>query len=197
MFARFRLAAFAALVAVVGAGSPVVAQGVVANAPDPYVHKGVAVEFPETAGEFERHKVTEFNADGTDVGIGYSIAGLPGEITLYLYPARGVSCQDEFDGAKIAIERRNGKLVKNAPELTIPGFPGATQKSAQFSVKQNGYGFEHPKLISFLWVGCMADGKWLAKYRGSFFDRDTGKLDGVAERLFSQIDWSALTAQQP
>ena len=173
------------------------AQGVVANAPDPYVHKGVAVAFPSQAGDFDRFKVTEFNADGTDVGIGYSSTQLPGEATVYLYPVRGASCEDEFKGAKLAIEQRNGKRNKKAEPMVIPGFPGATQKSAQYSVRANGYGFEHPKLVSFLWLGCMADGKWLAKYRGSFFASDAKKLDGVAQSIFANIDWTALTAQQP
>lgn len=196
MFKTFGAAAALAITgAFVAPISAAQAQGVVANAPDPYVHKGVAVAFPKQAGEFERFKVTEFNAEGTDVGVGYSLTDLPGEITLYLYPVREASCQEEFDGAKTAIEQRNGKLSRNAEDLVIPDLPGATQKSAQFSVKANGYGFEHPKLVSFLWLGCMADGKWLAKYRGSFFERDADKLEGLPQRLFSQIDWSALIGE--
>lgn len=195
----FRTLCSAAALAVVGVvatpATTALAQGEVVNAPDPYVHKGVPVAFPKQAGEFERFRVTEFNKEGTDVGFGYSVPDMPGEITLYLYPVRGSSCQEEFDGARIAVEQRNAKRVEKAPAIVMPGFPGATQKSAQFAVPEDGYGFDHPKLASFLWLGCMADGEWLVKYRGSFYERDADRIGGIAQRLFAQIDWSPLGAE--
>jgi len=197
MFARFRLAAFAAAALAMAAStaSPTLAQGEVVNAPDPYLHKSVGVAFPEQAGEFERSRVTEFNAEGSDLGVGYFRSDQPGQITLYLYPVRDASCDAEFAGTIAAIEGHPGAKKLQAPALRLGQFPGARQQSARYSIPANAYGYEHPELVSDAWLGCLPGGKWLIKYRGSFYASDAKAVEGVAERMFAAIDWSPVTGQ--
>lgn len=197
MFARFRLAAACvALASVTATGAPAIAQGVVANAADPYVHKVAGVEFPENIGKFQRGRVVEYDERGADASVSYGVDGLLGELSVYLYPARGTTCQEQLDMAKTAVLKRGGTtLQENAPAIKLGSFEGIQQKSVTFTVKSGGFGFDHPALVSYLWVGCPAGDNWVVKYRGSFAAADQDKVGAMAEDLFSAIDWSAVTGE--
>lgn len=197
MHARLRLFVLAVSAAFAAATTPAFAQTEVEDAADPFVHRGLPVEFPAKIDGFERGRIIEFDEDGTDASVGYAPSGIAGEMTIYLYPARGGICQQEFDFAKEAVVRRSGREKNDATSLTIAAFEGSTQLSAEFAVEPGGYGFDHPELVSYLWLACLPDGKWLVKYRGSFLKSDANRIDGIAQRLFSGIDWSAVTAPRP
>jgi hypothetical protein len=77
--------------------------------------------------------------------------------------------------------------------LSMAGFDGMTQYSRSYMIEPGGYGFDHPELVSYLWVGCRPGSEWIVKYRGSFFASDAERIGNVANRLFAQIDWSGVT----
>lgn len=164
----------------------------VENAADPYVHKAAGVRFPKKAGSFSRGRITEFDQAGSNVSVGYQLDGMAGDITLYLYPTGGDSCDQAFAGADAAIVQRGGTEMDFPEGLNMPGFALARQKSSAYNVARDGFGFSHEPLVSYLWIGCVPGGEWLVKYRGSFFKSDESKVAGLAEDLFARIDWRPL-----
>jgi len=197
MLQRIRTTALALAAILIGVAAPAMAQGEVENAPDPYVHKAWGVEFPAQVEGFSRGRVVEFDDTGSDASVGYSPEGMPGEISLYVYPLGGSSCRDQFDGAHTPIMERGGTVKESDARISISGFGGMTQYSRSYTIEPGGYGFDHPELISYLWVGCRPGAEWVVKYRGSFFASDAERIAGIENRLFSQIDWSSLTGGEP
>jgi hypothetical protein len=192
-------ALFAAIFAI---AAPALAQTEVKNPPDPYIHKAVGIAFPARLTEFVRSRVVEYSEDGADASVGYGALGIPGEMTLYVYPGDEDTCNAWFQGADAAVTKRSGTARRPAaPALKLlPRAPLEAQQSATYTVPPGGYGFDHPELVSYLWVGCLAGPKaganrWVVKYRGSFFATDEAKAAALAERLFAAIDWSPLTGK--
>lgn len=193
MFHRYRLLALAVSASLLGHATSATAQTKVEDAPDPYVHKVAGVEFPAQADEFRRGNIYEYDEQGSDASVGYASLEIPGEMTVYLYPLGASNCAELFDGADNAILERGGAIRSFAAGISVPEFSGATQISRSYSVPANSYGFDHPDLVSYLWVGCPLGGQWIVKYRGSFWASDEEKVDGLAQSLFGKIDWSRLT----
>jgi hypothetical protein len=193
MIASFRLAVLGLLAAAFAAASPGFAQGEVANPPDPYLHRAVGIAFPAEADGFDRIRVYEFDAQGSDAAIVYGPSGQAGDMSLYVYPASGVSCKDHFDLASDAILERNGQLLFGDSVFSIPEFGTAKQLSAEYRIPPNGFGSQHPELVSYLWVGCPSGSNWMVKYRGSFPATDEVKAIGRARKIFAAIDWTPLT----
>jgi hypothetical protein len=179
---------------VIAAAAPAHAQRDVANAPDPYVHKAVGIAFPAQADELRRGRVVEYDSLGVNASVGYKPIGQQGEMTVYVYPGADGTCSFWFRDADRAVMNRDGVTRQDgaAPlRLVREGLP--EQLSASYTISPGSYGFDHPELVSFLWVGCSADGKWVVKYRGSFHAVDAAKANRLAERLFAAIDWAPLT----
>lgn len=190
---------FAALAVVFASLVPDVANAQatrVENPPDPYVHKVAGVEFPAKVGAFKRGRVTEFNEDGSDAAVGYSMDGMASEITIYVYPYAGRSCDEAYVSSQDAITSRGSRALARDAGLNMPGFALARQQSSSYDVAPGGYGFDHAALVSYLWVGCVPGGEWLVKYRGSYLKSDEAKVSGLAQRLFSQIDWRPLAPRE-
>lgn len=95
------------------------AQNEVENPPDPYVHKAVGVAFPAVLGGFTLGRVVEFDEGGNDASVGYSPDGMPGEISLYVYPLGRSSCRDQFDGANSPILSRGGTVKEEDAGLSM------------------------------------------------------------------------------
>ena len=191
---RTALLALAGLAATLSLGlaDPVAAQGEVENPSDPYVHKVVGIAFPEELNGFERGKVFEFDADGSDAAVAYGVSDLPGEITVYVYPHGGLTCAEQFARSDSAVTERGGEALNSEAVFSIPAFEDATQLSRSYRIEAGGYGYDHPELISFLWVGCPAGGNYIVKYRASFFASDAMKIFGIEQKLLGAIDWSPL-----
>lgn len=193
MLNTLRILALSVAAALCAVASSASAQTEVKDAPDPYVHNAVGVEFPAQAGEFRRGNIYEYDDEASDASVGYSPLDIPGEMTVYLYPIGGSSCAEHFDGADTAIVERGGTVRSFEAGISIAQLSGATQISRSYSIPANGYGFDHPDLVSYLWVGCPLGSKWIVKYRASFWASDEDKADGIAQRLFGKINWSRLT----
>lgn len=193
MLQHIRNVTLALAAGLLGVAHPVSAQTEVENAPDPYVHAVVGVGFPAQAGEFRRGNVYEYDEQGNDASVGYAPLDIPGEMTVYLYPLSGLSCAEHFDGADNAIMERGGSVRSFEAVISVPEFGGATQISRSYSIPANAYGFDHPDLVSYLWVGCPIGSPWIVKYRGSFWASDEEEAAVIPQRLFAQINWSRLT----
>lgn len=192
-----RFSALVALLAILVPVTPAAAQPVmVEDAADPYVHKSVGVEFPAELGKYRRGRIVEYTPDGSDASVGYSVEGMPAEITLYVYPVRDRDCQGEHDGAREAILSRGGTEREAGEPIGMPGFAAARQLSSVYDIEAGGFGFDHPPLVSYLWLACVPGDQWLVKYRGSFLASDEGRSLGLGEMLLGQIDWSPLGLSQ-
>lgn len=192
MLQYFRSTALVVAAILSGLAAPTVAQGEVENPPDPYIHKVAQIAFPAQAGDFIRGRVVEFDESGSDASVGYRPQDMPGEMSIYVYPLAGSSCRDQFEGADAPILDRGGTVREADAGLAITRFAGLTQYSRSYTIEPGGYGFAHPELVSFLWVGCPPGDEWVVKYRGSFVAGDAERATGIEDRLFSQIDWSRL-----
>jgi hypothetical protein len=178
------------------AGAPALAQSEVRDAPDPYVHLGAAVAFPREIDGFRRGRVVEYDAQGTDASVGYKPPEQRGEMTVYIYPARGEPCSAWFNDADRAVMQRKGaaRASEAAPMRLLPASV-PDQVSGRYAIPAGAYGFDHPEFVTFLWVGCIPGGQWVVKYRGSFEAAEAAKAEGLAEQLFAAIDWSPLTGK--
>ncbi|OBV11326.1 hypothetical protein [Erythrobacter dokdonensis] len=193
MITTFRSVLAALVALVLAAAAPALAQREVTDAADPYVHRAVGVAFPLAPADFRRGRVVEFNEEGGDAGVGYAPLGQPGEMTLYVYPGTGGECSDWFRDADDAILQRGNVTRRNFDSpIRFEGFAGLPQLSASYAVQAGAYGFDHPDLVSYLWVGCVADGDWIVKYRGSFPASEEAGAIGIAESLFAAIDWAPM-----
>lgn len=190
-----RLAA-AMLAALLASAAPALGQTEVHDAPDPYVHRGTGMQFPSEAGPFRRGRINEFNLQGTNVGIGYKAPVRGNDMTIYVYPGSTGICKNLFDSSVYAVRDRAGVSPRQgAAPMRLLAKGIAEQHSATFSIPPGGYGSDHPELVSYLWVGCTADDKWVVKYRGSFLATDEAKAGNLATNLFAAIDWSPLTGK--
>lgn len=184
----------AATLALLIAATPAAAQRDVIPAPDPFVHREAGVAFPATVAGFERGRVVEYDADGADASVGYRLQGQRGEMTVYVYPAGDETCRFWFEDADRAVRNRPGATRQDGAAALRLGPDAMTQQfSASYTIPPGTYGYDHAELVSYLWVGCVADGKWVVKYRGSFLAGDASKAERIAERLFAAIDWTPLT----
>lgn len=195
MLFQIRTALIALTVSALGLAGPAVAQGEVANAPDPYVHAPTGVTFPGALGDIERGTVYTFDEAGSNIGIGYLPRDHAGQITVYLYPKAAEGCEAEFEGAHEAIVNRSGSVVRASDALSIPAFRDAQQFSRSYRIEAGGYGSDHPELMSFLWVGCPAGSPWIVKYRASFPMSDVQQAYGIESRFLGGIDWSGMFAR--
>jgi hypothetical protein len=194
MNATIRHLCAAILATMIALAAPAHAQREITDAPDPYVHAGAGIAFPAKVDEFRRGRVFEYSPDGANASVGYKPPAQKGEMTVYVYPGKGGSCSDWFRDADAAVMNRAGvaRIDTAAPLRLVPeGLPD--QLSASYTIPPGTYGFDHPEMVSYVWVGCVADGNWVVKYRGSFEAADAAKASGLAERLFAAIDWSPLT----
>lgn len=187
----------AAVLALFFAGlAPAQAQTDVTNAPDPYVHSGAGVRFPAAAGVFQRARIVHYDVKGLDASVGYKVADMPGELTLYVYPDGGAACREWFDGADDAVLKR-GDINRAADAAPIRLFPGVSveQYSARYTIPAGALDYDNAEIASYLWVGCRKDAKgdgWVMKYRGSFLATDAAKAEVLVKQLFAAVDWTPL-----
>ena len=178
-----------------GAPAPASAQNEVENPPDPYVHKVTNVALPENIPGFQRHRVVEFDAEGRDTGIIYRPTDRVGEITLYIYPRRGRSCEESFASSDAAVMQRGASVLTSEDVFSIEALSGARQISRSYIVEPGGYGSEHAELISFLYVACPANTDFMVKYRGSYPSAEAARNIGIEQKLFAGIDWATLSSR--
>ncbi|MEW4448681.1 hypothetical protein [Qipengyuania sp. JC766] len=163
------------------------------DAPDgPWTHRVAKAVFPQYAGGFVRTRVTEFNASGDDVGVGYGLERGDDElfITVYLYPAeQGRSCRTEMDDTKAPIVRYEGETeLFDRPAPPVPAQSSGEAYHARYTIPANGMRPGSPAFVSDAYLHCPAGGEWMVKVRASW----TGEAETFPDLspLLNAIGWS-------
>lgn len=75
-----------------------------------YTHKDTGFRFPERFREYEYVKITDYNGDGTDVGVNYATQDGLGFLTLYVYPAPKGTV-----GPSVYMDEKGQPVLSSAP----------------------------------------------------------------------------------
>jgi hypothetical protein len=163
-----------------------------------YAHRGSGFSFPEGVGEFSRVAVTQYNADATDISVGYNLdrPGRQVAVTVYVYPAPPVegesaqerSCSEQFDSIKSDVEHAHSGarlIAQTAAASPDPGYDKAGKK-AVYEFEGVFAGKEQP-LRSDAELYCYVAGSWFVAYRTTA----PRGIDYVPElqRLMRQLRW--------
>lgn len=160
----------ALLVALVA--GPTLAQTPLNPPAGPWLHEASGTQFPDSVLGFERDGVTQFDDEGTNVGVSYE--AVRGEYKLlmdvFVYPQYpDTSCAEEFEGVEQAIRRYKGlKTLSKGMTLAPNGNGDLTAHRARYLIPAGAMREGIPELVSEAYLHCSADGEWLVKYRASW-----------------------------
>jgi hypothetical protein len=170
-----------------------------------YVHVASGMKFPERISGFERVMLTQYDAEATDVSVGYNFIELtkPIFVTLYVYPAPQVMNLGSPKGvvleARQELCRREVEARKKATLQNRPGRKFISERSIemiQLKKKQKGrqliFEFQptptapvamQSQLIFF----CDTDRDWIVKYQVSY---PLGKdFHAEIDRFMKELKW--------
>lgn len=189
------LAAGAAALLALGAG-PAAAQFVeIAQPAGDFTHTPTGTVFPKRLGDFERMPIKQ-NASTQMWSIAYSPASGDEVMTVnfYVYPALGLSCQDEY-------ARLRSQVEQNVPDAKMIEERRAASPSGRKT--GSGYYFRNRlpegtipnmgELTSDGYLFCSADGKWFVGYRATW--PGTANNEPRVTTLFQSIRWPAPLAE--
>lgn len=196
-----RLAA-AMLAAFLAAAAPALAQTEVVNAPDPYIHRGTGLAFPERPEGFLRAAITEHEGKAGDVSVDYWTDGTtPMLIGILLMKGDGGSCADWFAAMSSATMLEKG-VVRNADAETFVLLPDALfeQFSASYTLPARTMDANHPELAKPQLTACpITKGKrgptWVVQYSATLLASDGPRAEALARQLFAAIDWTPITGK--
>jgi hypothetical protein len=179
------------------------AQTAIDNPPDPYIHVQTGMAFPATVSGAVRHQVNRYNADGSDIGIGYQVVRggkMVAYLSIFVYPARPLdsdtpgerqrACAALSDGikrdilsheadAKLVIEQSVAAPSSNARlhglRVIYSGGRGNFDGGEQALREQND-------------LFCFAGRKWLIAYRITMPAGVDASAD--VERVEHAIPWT-------
>lgn len=154
-------------------------------------HEATETLFPRMIGAAERVRITDFDGEAQDVGVGYNMRTNDGTLilTLYVYPRKtDVSCQEEYDGGKTAIARYKGARLATESRAAAPdGSPEDGAYFARYALPAGSMRPDYPALVSDLYLYCPADNRWNVKYRASWNGSEQTLPD--ISGLIGQIGW--------
>jgi hypothetical protein len=183
------------------------AQPMAVDAQGSYRHAPSGMTFPPTVGDFERANITQFDAAGDDIGVGYNRISSTGGIaaTVYVYPApslvsigsppdvvasaQATLCSNEF-------ARREKEVVGVHPgarlieEKTAPSPGGGRQVPGEMAAFEYDdlFGGQRRAIHSELYVFCYVGGKWSFEYRFSSF-RSLDAREAIAT-FMAALPWT-------
>lgn len=201
-----RAAKLAALLMVADVPIHASAQTKVENPGDPYVHELTGVHFPMQIGEFQRHQVTRYAADGSDMGFGYQLirAGQKiGYVSIFVYPATPVPTGTTAESAKDAsckaeFSQITRSLLSHEPDAKLTSKGPAQSPSKLFRAEGLRAIFEGGKakfdgkdgqiVHEEAYLYCYAGGRWLVSYRITWpMGPD---LSADFDKLMRSIEWT-------
>jgi hypothetical protein len=193
-----RLAA-AVMAALFAAAAPAHAERELTDAPDPYVHPGTGLAFPEKPEGFRRAAITEHDGKAGDVSVDYWTDGTtPMLIGILLMKGDGGSCADWFAAMSSATMLETG-VMRDADAETFVLLPDALfeQFSANYTLPARTLDADHPELAKPQLTACpIAKGKrgpaWVVQYSATLLASDGPRAEALARQLFATIDWSPL-----
>lgn len=161
-----------------------------------YTHAKSGFVFPETFGTFERVGVSQFDAEGSDIGVGYDLddGSVLIALTLYVYPpARTTSgdlvqLSEQFDLEKAAVSQAHGGATSSAAwtpprtqnDESNPGHGIAFRYTEQFGGARQTV---ESLLYLFEYEG------WLVKYRISYPASQAEAANLIAQIFVSGFRW--------
>jgi hypothetical protein len=150
-------------------------------------HSSSATVFPKSIGPFQRAARRVYNAEGTDVSVGYNLRrqGSPVIATVYIYPAppltsvgspdyvvagaRAHLLKDEFERREqeIRLSHSDASLLNEAPASLKQGGTAYPGWVADFSYMQQFEAGKVPVLSKLVVIQC-PDTHWVAEYRFTY-----------------------------
>ena len=181
-------------------------QPVLIEATGTYTHPGSGMPFPLAAGYFQRVKITQYDPQETDVGVGYNLYSMGYQVamTVYVYPAQVTSIgspddvvaaayasvrKSHFEGVKQAITdlHPDAVLVSEGPttieqdQMAYPGLKAAFEYEGSFFGRQQKLG-THAYLFNY--------GKWFVKYRVTYPKAAEEMALSRIEDFMAKFRWS-------
>lgn len=187
------------LAALLAAAAPAVAQTEVRDAPDPYVHRGTGLAFPDRLEGFRRDAIIEHDGKSGDVSIDYWVEGAtPMLIGILLNKGDGGSCADWFEAIGAAVVQEKGVIrdTDSAPFVLLPE-AAFQQFSATYTLPARTLDTDHPELAKPQLIACplAKAGRapaWVVHYSATLRAADAPHAEALARQLFAAIDWSPL-----
>jgi hypothetical protein len=179
-----------------------------------YIHAPSGMTFPLTVGDFRRIRITRFNAEETDIGVGYDLI-LPTHYlvsptqgvaaTVYVYPApslvsigsppevvadaRSHLCAGEFARRKAELmdAHPGAQLIREGAVLP-PGRESGVPGSMAAYEMEGVFSHQKQQMSSVLYVYCYVGGKWAIEYR--FSSPKAVDLDGAISTFMAALPWT-------
>lgn len=141
----------------------------------PFVHSGTGFSFPRMVGEFRRSNVDTYNAEGTDVGVGYDLL-TPGSqmaTTVFVYPAphaaeadKPAACDKQWNDVKAQIAAKHpGATLVREGSVSAPTQTGRpVGRQAVYHLAGN-FAMRDQALQSEADLYCYVNGDWFVAYR--------------------------------
>jgi hypothetical protein len=183
------------------------AQPLAVNAQGSYTHTASGMTFPPTVGYFERVNITQYDAAGEDVGVGYNLVSQIVDIaaTVYVYPApslvsigsppdvvasaRATLCNNEFARRKkeLVDAHSGARLIQERAAPPLGGGPQIPGEMAAFEY-DDLFGGQRQPLRSELYVFCYVGGKWAFEYR--FTSPKSRDASGAILTFIATLRWT-------
>jgi hypothetical protein len=167
-----------------------------------YLHKESKMVFPDRFGNLIRTEITQFDQNGTDIGVGYSGKNLPLVITVFVYPApdlysigspqevvdhaREVLFQNHYEGLKGDVLRANASAVLQTDgefELAQAN-ETYTGKLAKYKLNYRFSLGERPSASSLY---LFQVGKWLVSYRVTYPETFAAEFEPIVRSIMQGL----------
>ena len=161
-----------------------------------YTHPASRLEFPEQVAGFRRGEITQFDAQGENLGVGYDYEAADATVAFTVYVRRPLVFEDgepESLGRQFAVERSvirryhedNAELWSLDVEMEAAGrsLPGY---AAEFRYNDL-FAYARHDVVSFLYL-FDRDG-WFVKYRITYAEPQDAAASAVVARLLATAPW--------
>ena len=166
-----------------------------------YTHPASRLEFPEDVAGFRRGEITQFDANGENLGVGYDYETADATIAFTVYVRRPLVLEDgepESLGRQFAVERQlirryhqdKAEIWSLDVEMetdgrTLPGYAAEFRYNDLFAYTRHD-------VVSFLYL-CDRDG-WFVKYRSTYAEPQDSAASAAVARLLATAPWGPAQA---
>jgi hypothetical protein len=198
------------MIAVGGAAlwmTPAIAQTNVENPPDPYVQQQTGMSFPEHIGNFLRHQVVRYAADGSDVGIGYELdldEQKQAYVSMFIYPApdaapsqRAGACRELHEGMKrdIVSHEADARLESQSEVASPSPYFKPRGLRATYSGGSANFAATVQPVHEEALLYCFAGQKWLVSYRITWPEKYAASARPEVVKLLQALKWPETLAR--
>ncbi len=178
------------------------AQTEVPNPADPYVQEQTGMRFPAQIANSERHQVTRYAEDGSDLGIGYQVikdGKMIAYVSMFFYPAppldsvsdgpRAEACKQVFEGIEQDIRSHDpsARLVSEQDAPAPSPIFHAKGLRATFAGGSTLFDGKTQPVHDEAYLYCYAGGQWLVAYRATW--PETYDASQEVNALIGAVTW--------